>query len=507
MSTNLTAVTAHGIKWSSLSTFASAVMQIGYTAIMARLLEPAAFGLVAMAGVVLRFGTYFAQMGMAQAIIQKSSLEVKDIRAAFTTSFVLGLLVFGIFWAGAPLALLFFESSDQLVLIIRVMAFGVFLNGLFSTSLSLMRREMNFKGLAVIEISSYIIAYGGVGVLLAYQGYGVWSLVFATLCQTILAGIAAYTLIRHNLFFIFNWKHYKPLLSFGSKVSFIGFMEFLGSNMDTLLIGRWLGSSILGIYNRAYMLVNLPIQYLSTSISRVLFPAYSRIQSQKARLKKIYLLSISVVAFLMLPACVGISVAAEQIVKLVLGDQWLAAIPVLQILALATPFNLLAHFGGVVCEATATLKVKAILQVIYVTALAALIYFFKNWGLEGIAFSILLAVFSRNLAYIFITKTILNFKFIDIIKSYIPGILASLLCGLAIYFTANFLKAYDISSGLILLAEVIIGAVLLLITFFINPDKSLKLEISQRLRHLFPRKKQASAMDKLVIRTIKILEY
>lgn len=506
MNRNLAAATVHGIKWSSLSTFANAVMQIGYTAIMARLLEPAAFGLVAMAAVTLRFGTYFAKMGMSQAIIQKEVLEEEDIRSAFTTSVALGLLVFVIFWVAAPLGAAFFDASGPLVLVIRIMAVGVFLNGLFSTALSLMKRQMAFKWLAIFEIFSYIAGYGGVGVVMAYQGYGVWALVFATLVQTSLLGAASYALIRHNLLFFFSWKHYKPLLSYGGKVSFIGFMEFLGANMDTLLIGRWLGSSRLGIYNRAYMLVNLPIQYLSSSISRVLFPAYSRIQAQKGRLKNVYLSSVSLVAYLMLPACAGISVAAEQIVRILLGSQWLAAIPVLQILALATPFNLLAHFGGVVCEATATLNVKAVLQVAYVGLLAALLYFFRESGLTGIASCILLAVFLRNLAYIGITRTILGYTFNEIFRAYVPGIVAALLCGLTIFLVSGFLKRYDISSLVILVVEIVTGCIALFAALIFNPDKAFKLEISHRLKNLFTPKPNGTFLDRLVLKTIKILE-
>ncbi len=116
---------------------------------------------------------------------------------------------------------------------------------------------------------------------MAILGFGVWSLVFAALSQAFFSAVIAYVFVRHSLIFTFNIKHYRPLFSFGSKVTIISIFEFLGVNLDTLLIGRFLGASLLGIYNRAFTIVNLPLQNLNTSITKVLFPSFSKIQRDK----------------------------------------------------------------------------------------------------------------------------------------------------------------------------------------------------------------------------------
>ena len=133
---NLATTTLHSMTWTTAATVVTSVMQIGYTAVMARLLPPAAFGLVALAGVVLRFGSYFAQMGMSQAIIQKPELTEEDIRAAFTSSALLGALFTGAMFVGAPLTRLLFEQPE-VVPLVRVMAFGTLVSGLMVTSISL----------------------------------------------------------------------------------------------------------------------------------------------------------------------------------------------------------------------------------------------------------------------------------------------------------------------------------------------------------------------------------
>ncbi len=136
MDKNLTYKTVHGIKWNYFSTFITAAMQIGYTATMARLLEPAAFGLVAMAGVILRFGSYFAQMGIERAVIQKKELSKEEIRSSFTLSVLLGIIFFILIWFLAPLALYIF-NNEKVVLVVKIMAFSFLITGLSTTSLGL----------------------------------------------------------------------------------------------------------------------------------------------------------------------------------------------------------------------------------------------------------------------------------------------------------------------------------------------------------------------------------
>ena len=180
MSENLTYKTVHGIKWNYFSTLITSVLQIGYTAVMARLLEPAAFGLVAMAGLVLRFGSYFAQMGIERALIQKKEVNEEDIRASFTISLSLGIIFFMLTWFLSPLALYVF-NNEKVIIIVKVMALSFFITALSTTSSGLLKRDLNFRSIAVIEVTSYILGYLCIGITMAFLGYGVWSLVFAAL--------------------------------------------------------------------------------------------------------------------------------------------------------------------------------------------------------------------------------------------------------------------------------------------------------------------------------------
>ncbi|MBW2646347.1 MAG: lipopolysaccharide biosynthesis protein [Deltaproteobacteria bacterium] len=464
---------------------------------MARLLEPAAFGLIAMAGVILRFGSYFAQMGVGSALIQKKEISDEDIRAAFTSAIFLGILFFVLVWFCAPLAIHIFDN-EKVIPIVRVMALSFLITGLSTTALSLLRRNLEFRSLAITEIISYVLGYGVIGVPLAYNGFGVWSLVAAALCQSGLMAILSYTFSRHKLSFIYRWKYYRPLYSFGGRVSVISFFEFLGSNLDTLAIGHFIGAASLGIYNRAFMLVNLPAQYLTSSFSRVLFPSFSRVQKEIVRLKKAYLSTIMLFSAILLPTCLGIAASSREIVLLVLGEKWIAAVPVLQVLAIATPFNLLSHFGGIVCEATATLNIKLLMQIIYVTILGVLFYLMRGLGIHEFAMAIVFAGFIRFLTYLFIVKQICTITPMEYVHAYLPSIASALIIGVSIYFVATILREFNVPVVMLFAVELIMGVGLLIVIFFYGPQKTLREEIRDRFDKSGIKTRKDTVTDRLL---------
>ncbi len=426
MPSELTSKTVHGLKWSYTSTITNAVLQIGYTAVMARLLEPKAFGLVAMGVVILRFGSYFAQMGMGQAIIQKKNISQRDIRSAFTSSVIISLLFFFTAYILAPYSLLIF-NDNKLVPIIRLMSLSFVLTGLSTTSLALIRRELKFKSLAIIEITSYILGYVVVGIFSALSGFGVWSLVFASLMQAFVSAVLSYAVVRHNLRLLFNWKQYKPLLSFGSKISGITFFQFIGANLDTLLIGKLSGPISLGIYNRTSMLVNLPGQYLFVSLSKVLFPAFSQIQSDSKKLNFIYLNSLILLSVILIPVTLGLIPLAKNIVLILLGTKWIQAFPIFRILIFTVVFAAIVNLSGSMFQAAGKLKGMFIIEVINFITLGVLLVTLSKFGLIGFAFAVMVSRFIRFSLYMLVVNKSFGISFGRIFKVISVNIISGLM--------------------------------------------------------------------------------
>ncbi|WP_071594886.1 lipopolysaccharide biosynthesis protein [Pontibacter roseus] len=504
MSKNLASKAVSGLKWSSAGTIANAVMQIGYTSVMARLLAPEAFGLVALAGVLLRFGYYFANLGLNQAIVQKEELTTDNIRAAFTSSALLGLAFTILTWLLAPFAIMIFDMPD-VVPIVRVMTLVFLLGGLSATATSLLQRNMRFKELSIVETLSYVVAYLGVGVLLAYLDFGVWSLVYASLAQSALVAIGAYAMARHSVLPVLSWSSYKPLFAYGSKMSLISFLEFIYSDLATLLIGRVLGAYRLGIYNRAFMLVNLPMYNLTRTVSRVVFPSFSQLQSETEKLAKVYLSSTTLLAALIIPVCLGIMVAAPEIVYVVLGDQWLESIPVLQVLSLAIPLSFITMFAGIVCDAKAVLNWKIVITVTLIVVISALFFLLRQYGLIGFGFALLISEFVRIGMYQTLMKKILHLSYWKQLRIYLPGLMNGAVVAIVVYLISTLLRNLELPHLAILVAQMATGGVVFLVMVLLFPHSVLKEQLHLILSKVGVQDNPTSYYGKMLLKYRKTL--
>lgn len=432
MSQSLTSATVHGLKWSYLSTFVNVVLQIGVTAVLARLLTPSAFGLVAMAGVFLRFGQYFAQMGAGQAIVQKPELSASDIRTAFTSSLLIGVAFCALFVALAPLASALFPDTPGIVSVARVMSLTFVIGGLTGVTQGLLRRRFAFRAIALIEIGSYVLGYAVVGLVLAFAGFGAWSLVAASLGAGALSAAAYTILCRCDVGFGFDPSSFKAIFSFGGRVSLIGFAEFVSANLDTLWTGHYLGAQATGLYTRATNIATVPLYSFTSGLSRVLLPGYSRIQAERERLKAVYLTGATVAATIAMPVAWGLAGAAHEVVLTLLGSSWLSAVPVLAILAAAVPFTLLAMISASLCEATATLNMKIVITVGDIGLLGGLIIGLSRFGIVGIAGAFALSQFVVHVAYLLVMDRLLAVRLGEVWRAYSLGLAAGAVTGLAL---------------------------------------------------------------------------
>jgi O-antigen/teichoic acid export membrane protein len=481
MSENLTSKTLRALNWSYLSIIANAVMQIVFTAILARLLNPEAFGLIAMAGVVLRFGSYFAQMGIESALIQKDELTTEDVRVGFTLSVLLGLAFSVLIYVLAPLALYIFDQP-AIIPVVQVMGIAFLLNGLSTTAISLLRRKLDFRSLALIESASYIIGYGIVGVILALLNFGVWSLVIANLCQVGLTALLACLCHRHIILPSFKWEIYRKLFSFGGRLSIISFFEFIGFNVDTLVIGRVWGAQSLGIYSRSFAIVNLPTQYLAVTFSKVLFSSFSQVQNDIPRLRSAYYSGLMLIAVVVMPISFGIVPAARELVLVLLGDQWVSGITILQILALMVPFLMGAVLPAIVCDSLGRLNAKFLLQIAFVGFVILLITLAYPYGVEAIAGVVLVANVLRFITYQVLMRRLIAIPFSEILNAHIPGLTASMAVVVGIV-TIHWLLL-DLPPGVLLVMKILIGGLVFLLFILLKPQGLLKEVIFQTLARL-----------------------
>ena len=387
---NLTRRTAAGLASTGSAMILTALFQIAYTAVMARLLTPREFGLVAMANVIIGFTSQLSRFGVGPALIQHQRMGDDIVRSATTLAWAFGATGTAIIIALSPVAGRFFREP-AVVPVLMALAVAVTIAALALVPEALLRRGLRFQWLAGIDVASFAVGYLGVGIFAAWMGAGVWSLVAATLSQGVVKTLAIVSVERRGLRPGWSREAVRSIASFGSQVTIIGVIRYTASALPTMLVGRTLGSVLLGQFNRADMVIRMPIERLTTMISRVLFPALSTVSREPQRFFAGYSLATAVATAIVLPAAVFAALLAAPIVALLLGPGWEHAAEVLPLLAVAVAITYLTHFAGVTLQALGRLRAKLVSEILAVSLLLAGLTAFVRGGLLLVA-SVLVGV-------------------------------------------------------------------------------------------------------------------
>ncbi len=367
---SLTARAASGLRWSSLGFAALMVANLAYTMTMSRLVDPVAFGLMALAQLVVLFAQFFVRMGLASALVQKPVLSRDDIRAASTAGIAIGVVCFAVVWVLAPLFGALFRAPD-LPPVLRLLGVTFLFEGMAMVGIGLLRRELRFRELSVITVATYVLGYLVVGVGLALLGAGVWSLVVGALVSSGSQTIWQYALLRHPIRPVLRREPYREVCGYGMRLSGAHLLDYVGANLDTYTVGRFADTAVVGEYTRGYYLAFQPLRvYLAQALTNVLFPHLSRIQHDAARLRRAYLSVLALGGILVFPVCAGMAVAARELVLVVLGRQWSVAATAVPWFALAAGCSVISALSQTVAEARADLYRSLGVQAAYIVVLA-----------------------------------------------------------------------------------------------------------------------------------------
>lgn len=451
-----------GVVWSVFSVGSTVALQLGFGAVMARLLEPAAFGLVAMGLVALRLFSYLSQIGLSMTLgaVQRPVMSERDLRIALGVVWTSSTVSIGATLLLAPLAGGFF-AQPAMVPLLQVLAINLLLQSLGNVSLNLLRRQLRFKALALVEVLSYTLGYGALGIAVARAGGGAWSLVAANLGQSMLAFAMAYAFTRHPLRPVWaqaDASHWR----YGLRHTAISFTEFVSANADAALIGRLIGEAGLGLYNRAQLLVYQPVDKAAGILTRVLFPLVAQIQHQSARVGALFLLGIGLIGVFAGAVALAVCAAAPEVVAVLLGPQWTRAVPVVRLLALVVPVVFMSNIAGVVCDAMNLLSFKLRLQVAGMLAVTALMAGMSPWGVEGIVFGLLAGEVLRFAAYFLLLGAHLAYRRRDGLQALGAVLAAQVMAFGGVAGTLALVQGWPL--GLRLFAAAAAGALALLVS-------------------------------------------
>lgn len=322
--------TVKGVIWSAIDRFSAQGVKFVFSILIARLLVPEDYGVIAMLGIFMAVSQTFIDSGFGTALIRKIDRTETDFSTVFYFNIVVAAVFYLILFFSAPAIAKFYETP-LLESVTKVFALNLIINsfaGIHNAKLSI---DIDFKSRAKISIISSIVT-GVVGLWMAYAGYGVWALVVQHICSSVLRTVMLWIIVKWRPKLIFSWKSFKELFSFGSKLLASGLLDTVYNNLYTLIIGKVFSPSTLGIYSKASALAQFPSSNITSVLQAVTFPVLSSIQNEEERLADAYKRFLKLSAFVVFPLMIGLSAVADPFIRIALTDKWEGAIYLLQII-------------------------------------------------------------------------------------------------------------------------------------------------------------------------------
>lgn len=377
------------LKLSAISRVASQLVAWTVTLLVIRLLSPADYGLMAISAVIISIIASIAELGLGASIVQSQVINKDELAKIAGASMVLNLGLGVLVGLGAPLAGVLFDDP-RLIDVVRVSALHFLFNAVATVPQAVAYREMRFKGLAFIELTTSLLASLST-LALAWWGAGVWALVIGNLvgaaCRTSLllghGGAVRPTLALRGI------GHH---LSFGGKITVARMAWQIVYQSDVLIAGRFLTKEAVGIYSVSLHLATLPMQKAMSILNQVAFPTVARMQDELPRLRARLLDATRLLSFAAVPALWGISAVAPELVALALGERWLGAIFPLQVVTLVVPLRILSTIFGTAVSALGRADVDLRNMAVASAVLPIAFLVGAQWGADGLALSWVVAV-------------------------------------------------------------------------------------------------------------------
>lgn len=464
VSDSLATMTYRAFRWNYIGSVVKLVAQFIIGVVLARLLGPEAFGVVAVGWLVIGFGALVADFGLSAALVQRDSLSVELTQVVWTLQVTIGLALSVLAFFLAPTIAHFFDAH-RAALVIQVMGLTFFIQSLGQTSAALLRRDLQFKELQIIAITSYLLSYLLVGLTLAYLGFGVWSLVIAQLIQVSLSS-ALHCHLKKVAWRISFELSDLSIITFGGNTMLSNILSWVTSNVDNFIVGRVFGVSVLGSYSRGFSLIAMPINAITASLQGVIFAAGSRRQNNNIALKKLYLAVMAIVAYFCSLIASFFFAVPETIVEALFGPAWLLTSEVLPPLALAIAVNANLAIIGPILMAKGRIGFEVIGQVVSLILTVPLLVFLSQYSLVALSWGVFAGYLLRWFILLVLLKHVVKIKIIDTFRAItFPMVIGGILC-LVVMYLDQHLNGVDVAWRLVIEIIAFLGSIFLLLLLF-----------------------------------------
>ena len=478
MSSSLKDKTVKGVFWSALDRFSTQGIQFVFTILIARLLLPSDYGVIAMLNIFMAVAQTFIDSGFSSALVRKLDRTQTDFSTVFYFNIAVACIAYWGLWLASPYIASFY-NIPLLESVTKVVGLNLIIGALSGIQNSILTIEIDFKSRAKISVITGLVT-GIVGLWMAYRGYGVWALVFQALSASGLRTLLLWCLVKWHPALVFSWKSFKELFSFGSKMLASGLLDTIYNNIYTIVIGKCFSSTSLGVYSRASGLAEYPSSNITGVLQSVTFPVLSQIQNEEERLSEAYKRFIRMSAYIVFPLMVGLAAVADPFIRLMLTDKWEGAIYLLQIICFsmmlypvhAINLNLLMVKG----RSDYFLKLEIYKKIMGVSILCVTI----PMGLVAMCYGKIVGGVIGMAINTYYTNKLIGYGFWKQMKDLFPILIQSLIMGILVFFVVNHLS----SLGAQLFFGIVVGAL-----YYIVSSYFLKFKELQDIIEIISRKK------------------
>lgn len=440
-----------GFIWSAVERFSVQGVQFVLSIIIARLVSPSDYGLIAMMTIFLAVAQVFIDSGLSQALIHKTDCNIVDYSTAFFMNIIVAVVAYCILFVSSPFISNFYSQPD-LILLLRFASLNIIINSFGIVQKTIFTRSVDFKTQAKASLCAVIVG-GILGIYLAHCGLGVWALVSQSLISSFINTISLWMLSKWRPVLVFSKDSFKQLYGFGIKLLFTGLISTIYTNIYSLIIGKFYNSSSLGLYNRAYTISAYPSINLVSIISRVVYPIECELQNDNIKLKDSFLKTISISSYIIFPLMLGLATIAKPFVMVVLSSKWEGASEYLTIICFALMWNHIMFLNwqllSVKGRTDLSLKSEIIKKIFSIIILIVTI----PLGIYSMCWGLVLYSFVDMIVVIYFLKDVVNINYKDEIITLLPTFVISCSMSVAILLVNSFIDSYTLQ----LIIGIIVG--------------------------------------------------
>lgn len=433
-----------GFQWIGVGMITQAFLRIGVLAALTRMVGPKEFGLLGIALICTSCAERIGQVGVGPALVQKANVDDDDLRTATVLSWLSGGFIAVALWGLAPIVASIFREP-QVTLVLTLLAVGFLVDSLAVVPDALLQRSLQFRALVRAETVSYVIGPGIVGVVGAWLGYGVWALVASHLTMKVVRVMLTRAAVNIPSGGRFTRKSGSALFAKGVGFSAGRILNFISLQGDNFVVGRVLGTEVLGLYTRAYQLMAIPAMFVGQLFERVLFPALAQKQHDLLSMRRAFQASVEVCAVVALPVSVLLFTLSREVVEILFGSRWLEIAPVLSILSLAVFFRTTYKCGDTVVRSKGEMARYTTRQIWY-----TLIVLGGSWigavtaGTIGVAWAVVLGITVNYILMIQLAAQLLELPLSALCRAHLPGVWFALCALLTAVWIAPMARACDL---------------------------------------------------------------